>query len=87
MLNNSGEYFSAWPRGEKWQDPIKTGSKDASASRLANTTAKHANERVVREGGSYGAAEAAQDARAGAWLTAWPAGEKWEMQPVSTSTP
>lgn len=83
MNGGGGGYFSAWPSCEEWHDPITPGSNDSPASRLESTTAKHADGREVRGGGSYSAAEAAQDARNGASLIAWPTGEKWKMQPVS----
>ncbi|KAL1865194.1 hypothetical protein Daus18300_007321 [Diaporthe australafricana] len=80
MNGGGGGYFSAC---EEWHDPITPGSNDSPALRLESTTTKHADGRQVRGEGSYSAAEAAQDARSGASLIAWPAGEKWEMQPVS----
>lgn len=90
VMGNSGEYLSAWPRAERWCDPITPGSSNEAALRPESTAAKHAkNGRVGGIGvrGGYSAAEAAQDARNGAWLTAWPAGENWDVSSVSVSTP
>lgn len=90
VMSNSGEYLSAWPRAERWCDPITPGSSNEAALRPESTAAKHAkNGRAGGVGvrGDYSAAEAAQDARNGAWLTAWPAGENWDVSSVSVSTP
>lgn len=89
VMGNSGEYLSAWPRAERWYDPITPGSSNEATLRPESTTAKHANNseaREVRVRGGYSAAEAAQDARNGAWLTAWPAGENWDVLSASVST-
>lgn len=88
-MSSGGECLSAWPRAERWCDPITPGSSNEAALQPESITAKHANNggaMGARVRGGYSAAEAAQDARNGAWLTAWPAGEYWDVSSVSVST-
>lgn len=91
VMGNRGEYLSAWPRAERWCDPITPGSSSNEAAlRSESTTAKHANNgraREVRVRGGYSAAQAARDARNGAWVTAWPSDEKWDVSSASLSAP
>lgn len=87
-MGNSGEYISAWPKSEIWHDPIASGSSNVAASRPASNTAKRASDGIARgvwAPRGYSAAEAAQDTRNGAWLTAWPAGEKFDISSMSVS--
>ncbi|KAL2272950.1 hypothetical protein FJTKL_05705 [Diaporthe vaccinii] len=42
-MGSSGEYRSAWPRAERWCDPITPGSSNEAALQQESITAKHAN--------------------------------------------
>lgn len=87
-MGNGGEYISAWPRSQAWRDPITSGS-DELESIPQSSAAKHAEDGRACEAGTrgYSAAEAAEDARKGAWLTAWPAGESCGIPSKPMSTP
>lgn len=88
-MGNCGEYLSAWPRSELWHDPMSPSSSNVAASQPASIIAKHASDDIAREVRAprgYSAAEAAQDTRNGAWLTAWPAGEKGDVPSMSVKT-
>lgn len=87
-MGNGGEYLSSWPRSEPWHDPIASGGSNVAAVRPEGITAKGASDGVaedVRIPGGYSAAEAAQDARNGAWLIAWPTGERWDASSTCVS--
>lgn len=89
VMGNGGEYLSAWPSSERWCDPIVASSSSEAALRPGSSTVKYAIDgraRGIRVREGYSAEEAAQDARDGAWLTAWPAGENCEVTSVSVST-
>lgn len=83
-MGSGGEYISVWPGSEAWRDPITNGS-NKQASWPKNITAKHAEDgrECAARARGYSAAEAAQDARKGACLTAWPAGESWNIPSVA----
>lgn len=87
-MGNGGEYISAWPRSQAWRDPITSSSKKLEST-PQSSEAKHAECGRALEARTrgYSAAEAAQDAREGAWLTAWPAGESFGIPSEPMSTP
>lgn len=89
IMGSGGEYLSSWPRSELWHDPIASGSNNVAAVRPEGITAKGASDGIagdVRISGGYSAAEAAQDARNGAWLIAWPTSERWDASSTCMST-
>lgn len=86
-MGNVGEYFSVWPDSEAWRDPIANDSNKPPSRPKTITATYAADGRAMGAGArGYSAAEAAKDARKGACLTAWPAGESWNIPPVPTST-
>lgn len=86
-MGNAGEYLSAWPRSQLWHDPIAPGSCDTLALRPGGLNAKRDSDGVKRGtcvSGGYSAAQAAQDSRNGACVTALPAAEKRDASVMST---
>lgn len=87
-MGSAGEYLSAWPRSQLWHDPIGPGSCDMVALRPEGITAKRDSDGIKRGtcvSGGYSAAQAAQDSRNGACVTALPAGEKRDASSMSVS--